>query len=94
MVSDSAMKMNILGGVFTILRLVLSTYHVESEYTQMCIVFAGPVAGTEKKTETEPNATKSNWTIGRGCLVWELFRLPVVLLFKNSKTDTRPEDPR
>ena len=54
------------------------------------VVFAGPVAWTEKKTETEPNATDSNRTIGCGCLVWELVRLPVALLFKYSKTDKRP----
>ena len=61
----------------------------KKDRTALSIVFAGPVAGTEKKTETEPDATKSNWTIGRGCLVWELFRLLVVLLFKYSKTDKR-----
>ena len=54
------------------------------------LVFAGPVAWTEKKTETEPNATESNRTISCGCLVWELVRLLVALIFKYKKTNKRP----
>ena len=56
----------------------------------MGIVFAGPVAWTEKKTETEPNATESNQTISCGCLIWELVWLPVALIFKYKKTKKRP----
>jgi hypothetical protein len=33
-------------------------------------VFAGPVDATEKMTETGPNATGCNRTIGCGCLLW------------------------
>ena len=54
------------------------------------VVFTGLVAWTEKKTETEPNATESNRTIGCGRLVWELVRLPVALIFKYKKTNKRP----
>jgi hypothetical protein len=41
------------------------------------IVFAGPVAWTEKKTETELNTTAKDQTSGCGCTNPETFRLPV-----------------
>ena len=44
----------------------------------------------QKKTETELNATESNRTISCGCLIWELVRLLVALLFNYLKTDKRP----
>jgi hypothetical protein len=45
------------------------------------IVFAGSVGLTEKKTETEPNPTQGNRTIGCSCFVWESVRLPVALFW-------------
>ena len=50
------------------------------------LVFAGPVAQTEKK---DRNQTEHNWTIGCGYVIWELIQLPVALLFKYSKTNKR-----
>jgi hypothetical protein len=41
-----------------------------------------------KKTKTQPNPTKGNWTIG--CFVWDSVWLPVACLTKYPRTDQRP----
>ena len=56
----------------------------------LVLVFAGLVAWTEKTTETELNATKSNQALSCSCLIWELVRLLIALIFRYSKTDKRP----
>ena len=43
------------------------------------VVFEGPVAWTEKMTETGLDATECNRTIGCGCTGSEIFWLPVSL---------------
>ena len=48
---------------------------------QRVLVFAGSVAWTEKKTETEPNTTKKDQTNGCGCTNSEVFRLPVTRFY-------------
>jgi hypothetical protein len=53
-------------------------------------VFKGPVAWTENPTETEPNTTKSNRTVGCSCPLSRLVRLPVVSTQRISKTIERP----
>jgi hypothetical protein len=43
----------------------------------LLLVFAGSVDGTEKKTETDTNATEKDQTSSCGCINPETFRLPV-----------------
>ena len=52
---------------------------LEPAYIDMVLVFDGPVAWTEKMTETGLDTTECNWTIGCSYTGSEIFRLPVSL---------------
>ena len=59
----------------------------------MCLVLAGPVHWTEKKTEIELNPTAKDQTTGCSCTNSEIFWLPVarfVEKLKNRKNQSRP----
>jgi len=54
------------------------------------LVFAGSVAWTEKKTETEPNTTEKDRTNGCGCTNSEVFQLPVTRFYVIWKDHWKP----
>ena len=57
-------------------------HHFRNNTTEMKkLVFAGSVAWTEKKTETEPNTTEKDRTNGCGCTNSEVFRLLVTRFY-------------
>ena len=54
------------------------------------VVFKGPVDWTEKMTESGPNPTECNRTVGCGCPRSRAVRLPVASILKYLKTVRKP----
>ena len=59
-------------------------------FCMFCLVFAGPVHWTGKKTEIGLNPTAKDRTTGCGCTNSEFFRLPVAMFVEKSKNRKKP----
>ena len=66
------------------------TWNEFFSYSHLCLVFAGPVRWTGKKTEIELNPTAKDQTTGCGCTNSEFFRLLVATFVEKSKNRKKP----
>ena len=65
------------------------TWNEFFSYSHLCLVFAGPVRWTGKKTKIELNPTAKDQTTGCGCPNSQFFRLPVAMFVEKSKNQKK-----